>query len=133
MPSREGCGLENVRLQVPTSTAGRRSPPLCRRGVDPGDVHEEAGDEGVVPDEVPQAPHIVGQLCDAVTPASVRLPIALSERSVNGTTSVILLTFHFTLDMSSHVTLPLKVWDWSQVKPVQLHQPLAYVVTSAPL
>ena len=48
---------------------------------------------------------------NAVTPVSVRLPIALSDRLVNGTTSVILLTFHVSDGTSSQVTLPLKVCE----------------------
>ncbi len=49
---------------------------------------------------------------NAVTPYSVWSPISgYDDRLVNGTTSVILLTFHVMVGTSNQVTLPLKVSD----------------------
>ena len=48
---------------------------------------------------------------NAVTPVRVRVPMGSLVRLVNGTMSVILVTFHFSVATSSHVTLPLKVCE----------------------
>ena len=49
---------------------------------------------------------------NAVMPCSVLVPIASKDdRLPNGTTSVILLTFHVSVVTSSQVTLPLKVCE----------------------
>ena len=45
-------------------------------------------------------------------------PIGSDDRLVNGTASVILLTFHVSVGTSSQVTLPLKVSQRLYLKPL---------------